>query len=93
LSFVAVDYGSEEKFSLKEAIEILGGDIIGKELMEKYGGFPVSSKFYDLKTPLFHHLHLDMKAAARVGKLGKPECYYFPHQFAIEFGKERAPFL
>ena len=30
--------------------------------------------------PLFHHLHLDFEAAARVGRLGKPEAYYFPPQ-------------
>lgn len=93
LSFVAVDYGSDEKFSLKEAIAALGASIIGGELMQKYNGFPVFSKFYDLKTPLFHHLHLDMEAAARVGKLGKPECYYFPRQFASHTGEMNATYF
>jgi hypothetical protein len=93
LSFVAVDYGSDEKFSLKEAIEVLGAEIIGGELFDKYGGFPVFSKFYDLTTPLFHHLHLDMEAAARVGKLGKPECYYFPRQFASHTGQMNATYF
>ena len=93
LSFVAVDYASDEKFSLKEAIEVLGAAVIGKELIDKYGGFPVFSKFYDLKTPLFHHLHLDMEAAARVGKLGKPECYYFPRQFASHTGEINATYF
>jgi hypothetical protein len=93
LSFVAVDYGSDEKFSLKEAIAALGAEIIGTELWEKYKGFPVFSKFYDLKTPLFHHLHLDMAAAARVGKLGKPECYYFPRQFASHTGEMNATYF
>jgi hypothetical protein len=93
LSFVAVDYGSDEKFSLKEAIQILGADLVGGELMSKYNGWPVFSKFYDLTTPLFHHLHLDMEAAARVGKLGKPECYYFPRQFASHTGEMDATYF
>jgi hypothetical protein len=61
--------------------------------LSKYGGWPVFSKFYDLTTPLFHHLHLDMEAAARVGKLGKPECYYFPRQFASHSGEMDATYF
>ena len=38
------------------------------------------SKFFDFEYPLFHHLHLDFVAAARVGALGKPEAYYYPPQ-------------
>jgi hypothetical protein len=93
LSFVAVAYGSDEKFSLKEAIQALGADLVGEELMDEYGGWPVFSKFYDLTTPLFHHLHLDMDAAERVGKLGKPECYYFPHQYASHSGEMDATYF
>ncbi|GHV83099.1 hypothetical protein AGMMS50212_04390 [Spirochaetia bacterium] len=93
LSFVAVDYGSNEKFSLKEAVQVLGAELIGKELIEKYGGMPVFSKFYDLTTPLFHHLHLSMEAAEKVGKLGKPECYYFPRQYASHSGEMNATYF
>ena len=39
------------------------------------------SKFFDYEGPLFHHLHLDFESAQRVGKLGKPEAYYFPPQY------------
>ncbi|HEX7754544.1 MAG TPA: hypothetical protein VF421_04325, partial [Niabella sp.] len=60
------------KFTLKEAIDVLGKDIIGEELMQQYGGWPMYSKFFDFAAPLFHHLHLDFEAAARVGRLGKP---------------------
>jgi hypothetical protein len=38
------------------------------------------AKFFDYKLPLFHHLHLDEIAAARIGRLGKPEAYYYPVQ-------------
>jgi len=66
-----------EKFTLKEAIDLLGKDIVGDELMKKYGGWPMYSKFYDYVDPLFHHLHLDFDTAAAVGRLGKPEGYYY----------------
>jgi hypothetical protein len=67
-----------EKFTLKETVDLLGGEIVGKELMQKYGGWPMYSKFFDFGAPLFHHLHLGFEAAEKVGRLGKPEAYYFP---------------
>ena len=35
-------------------------------------------KFFDFGAPLSHHLHLEDAAAARVGRIGKSEPYYFP---------------
>ncbi len=70
----------EDKFLLRDAVELLGKDLIGTELIEKYGTWPMYSKFFDYFDPLFHHLHLSFEAAARVGRLGKPEAYYFPPQ-------------
>jgi hypothetical protein len=69
-----------EKFLLKETVDVLGEQIVGKELMQKYGGWPMYSKFFDYQAPLFHHLHLGFDTAAAVGRLGKPEAYYFPPQ-------------
>ncbi|HKK61043.1 MAG TPA: hypothetical protein VJ951_00700 [Bacteroidales bacterium] len=69
-----------DKFTLKNAQEILGKGLVGPELMEKYGGWPMYSKFFDFQAPLFHHVHLDFEAAKRVGRLGKPEAYYYPPQ-------------
>ncbi len=69
-----------EKFTLKEAVDVLGADLIGAELQSRYGTWPMYSKFFDYMEPLFHHLHLDFTAAARVGWLGKPEAYYYPLQ-------------
>jgi hypothetical protein len=67
-----------EKFLLKEAVDELKDKIVGTELMTRHGGWPMYSKFFDYLAPLFHHLHLDFPAAALVGRLGKPEAYYFP---------------
>lgn len=80
MSYVCVDYSSDEKFSLRKAVQVLREELVGKELMEKYNGWPMYSKFFDNEASLFHHLHLTFEDAARVGKLGKPECYYFPKQ-------------
>lgn len=80
MSYVAPSDNIEDKFLFKDAVDELGEEIIGKELKEKYGTWPMYSKFFDYETPLFHHLHLDDVAAGRVGRLGKPEAYYFPPQ-------------
>ncbi|MGI6705515.1 MAG: hypothetical protein ACOX6S_04390 [Clostridia bacterium] len=80
MSYVAPSDNIEDKFLFKDAVEELGADLIGKELQEKYGTWPMYSKFFDYETPLFHHLHLDDLAASRVGRIGKPEAYYFPPQ-------------
>jgi len=47
-----------EKFQLKQAVDELKDGIVGSELMNKYGGWPMYSKFFDYLAPLFHHLHL-----------------------------------
>jgi mannose-6-phosphate isomerase class I len=93
MSYVAVSYESDEKFSLKEAIEEFGSQLIGEELMKKYGGWPMYSKFFDFANPLFHHVHLMFEDAARVGKLGKPESYYFPAQLNNHGGEFNATYF
>jgi hypothetical protein len=69
-----------DKFLFKNAVEELGADIIGRELADQYGTWPMYSKFFDYFDPLFHHLHLDFEAASKVGRLGKPEAYFYPPQ-------------
>lgn len=87
MSYVCIGYDTDKKFSLRSAVRSLGKELVGKELMDKYNGWPMYSKFFDNENPLFHHLHLGFEAAARVGKLGKPECYYFPKQLNNYFGE------
>lgn len=93
MSYVAVSPDSDKKFSLKEAVEVLQERLIGKELMETYGGWPMYSKFFDFENPLFHHVHLTFEDAARVGKLGKPESYYFPRQLNNYSGECNATYF
>ena len=79
LSYVETTGNPCDKINLKEFVETLGSELIGY-LQDKYGTWPMYSKFFDYNEPLFHHLHLDFEAAARVGKIGKPEAYYYPPQ-------------
>ena len=81
LSYIFIEDGArKEKILLKDAIEIMGADIIGSNMMEKYGGWPIYSKFFDNMEPLPLHLHQDIEKAANVGRKAKPEGYYFPKQ-------------
>ena len=81
MSYVSYGTTPEEKFLLKDAVEELGAELIGEEFLKKYGTWPMYAKFFDNELPLFHHLHLDFDAAARIGWQGKPEAYYFPRQY------------
>lgn len=81
LSYVSYSTNPEDRFTLKEAVETLGAALIGQDMMDRFGTWPIYSKFFDYDVPLFHHLHLDFDKAAKVGRLGKPEAYYFPPQY------------
>jgi hypothetical protein len=80
MSYISCSDTPTDKILFKDAISELGEALIGAKLMEKYGTWPMYSKFFDYKLALFHHMHLDNTAAKRVGRLGKPEAYYFPAQ-------------
>lgn len=87
LSYVAAGEAGKQRFTLRDAQDELGAQLVGQRLMDDCGGWPMYSKFFDYDTPLFHHLHLDFAAAARVGRLGKPESYYFPPQLNNHLGR------
>ena len=93
LSYVAPTDDIDDKFLFRDAVEELGTDIIGPELKAKYGTWPMYSKFFDYRLPLFHHLHLDDAAAGRVGYSGKPEAYYFPPQLNSYLGEFPATYF
>jgi len=80
-SYVSCGENKEDRFLLKSAVEVLGAALIGEDMMARFGTWPMYSKFFDYDVPLFHHLHLDFAAAAKVGALGKPEAYYYPPQY------------
>jgi hypothetical protein len=70
----------DERFTLKEAVDEMGAELIGETIWNRYGKWPVYSKFFDNMGPIPHHLHQSKAQAALVGREGKPESYYFPPQ-------------
>lgn len=78
LSYIQTKNGKQ--FLLKDAVKILGERLIGEELQNKYGTWPIFAKFFDYRNPLYFHFHPKEEVAKRVGCSAKPECYYFPPQ-------------
>ena len=78
LSYIEFNGG---KALLKEAIETVGDQFLGAEVMHREGGWNFFCKFFDNLGPIPHHLHQNDEYAARVGQRGKPEAYYFPPQY------------
>lgn len=79
LSYIYVSEG--QKVTLRDALTEMGADIIGQHAIDTYGGWVMYSKFFDNMYPLPHHVHQSDEKAADVGKLGKPEAYYYPPQY------------
>jgi hypothetical protein len=68
------------RFTLKDAVDSHGAEMIGKPIWDKYKKWPVYSKFFDNLGPIPHHMHQTAEQAAKLGREGKPESYYFPPQ-------------
>ncbi len=80
MSYIVAGKEGKEKILLRDAVELLGAEIIGEQLWKKYRKWPMFSKFFDNAGPLPHHIHHRDEHAKRVGAEGKPEMYFFPSQ-------------
>jgi len=80
MSYIDPSGCPQDRLLFKDAVDALGAVLIGETLKQKYGTWPMYSKFFDYEVPLFHHLHLQEEDARRIGRAGKPEAYYFPPQ-------------
>ena len=81
LSVVVYETDKEQQFFLlKEAINFLKEELIGKRIWDEYQGWPMYSKFFDNKGALPYHIHHRDHHAQLIGQKGKPEAYYFPPQ-------------
>ncbi len=69
-----------DRFPLKDAVAAHGSEMIGEAIWSKYKKWPVYSKFFDNLGPIPHHMHQNAEQAAKLGREGKPESYYFPPQ-------------
>lgn len=82
LSYVVVQNGgAPERILLKEAVDEIGDELLGQDVMSERGGWNILCKFFDNLGPIPHHMHQMDEHAAKVGQKGKPEAYYFPPQF------------
>ncbi|MDX1979398.1 MAG: hypothetical protein SFV51_03955 [Bryobacteraceae bacterium] len=66
---------------MKTAIDEIGDEFLGSDVMSREGGWNLLCKFFDNLGPIPHHMHQSEEDAARVGRRGKPEAYYFPPQY------------
>ncbi len=78
LSYIAID---GQRVLLKKAIEEIGDQLLGADVMAREGGWNLLCKFFDNLGPIPHHMHQTDEFARRVGAKGKPEAYYFPPQY------------
>jgi hypothetical protein len=78
-------YFQGKKVLFKEAIETRGDKFLGADIMARDGGWNLLCKFFDNLGPIPHHMHQMDKHAQLVGRLGKPEAYYFPPQYNFKF--------
>lgn len=81
LSFIVYEEGQRvHRALLRDAVDLLKGELIGQRLWDAYKSWPMYSKFFDNMGPLPHHIHHNDEKAALIGQKGKPEAYYFPPQ-------------
>ena len=81
LSYLVIRCGAQpRKILLKEAVQLMEDIFLGKSVMEKHGGWMVLTKLFDNLGPIPHHMHQMDEHAKNVGRIGKPEAYYFPPQ-------------
>lgn len=78
LSYAVVE---GQRFTLRDAVAEDGPRLIGRAMFDRYGRWPVYSKFFDNMGPIPHHMHQGFEHAKLVGQEGKPESYYFPPQY------------
>jgi hypothetical protein len=84
LSFLALE--STERVTLKEAVELAGPMIMGKEYASTHTGLGRLAKLFDYQYRLPYHIHHMKKHANLVGRNSKEEAYYFPE--GLDMGEE-----
>jgi len=73
-SYLAID---GEKIHLKEACEIAGPAIMGKEYARHHKDLDRLLKIYDFACRIFYHIHQQDEDAAKIGMNSKEEAYHF----------------
>src|SRR5205807_10038382 len=61
-----------QRFTLADAVQEAGEQLIGSSIFRRYKKWPVYSKFFDNMGPIPHHMHQNAAQAKLVGQEGKP---------------------
>jgi hypothetical protein len=93
MSFVNADGDPGHTVLFEDFVTGLGPELYGQSLHDKYGTWPMYSKFYDYNEPLFHHVHHSPEACAKVGVTPKHEHYFFPKQYNNHLGTRPTTFF
>ena len=78
---------------LDELIANQKAAVVGSRLWDTYRKWPVYSKFYDNLLPLPFHMHPMDKHAELIGRVGKPEAYYYAPQMNNYLGDQSITYL
>jgi len=89
LSFLCIE--SNERITLKDAVEAAGNLIMGKEYSKKHKGLSRLAKIFDYADRLPFHIHQMQRHAKLVGQNSKDEAYYFPE--GIDMGPHPETFF
>jgi len=89
LSYLAAT--DDFSISLKDAIDLLPGRIMGESYAKKHKGLGRLAKIFDYKYRLPYHIHQMKQHAALVGQNPKEEAYYFPE--GVDMGEEAESYL
>jgi len=73
-----------QRILFKEAVDVIGDELLGTDVMERENGWNLLCKFFDNLGAIPHHLHQTDEFAGLVGQKGKPEAYYFPPQYNMK---------
>lgn len=84
LSFLALP--AKDRITLKEAVEIAGEAIMGREYSASHNGLGRLAKLFDYQYRLPFHIHHRKQHANLVGRNPKEEAYYFPE--GVDMGDE-----
>ena len=85
---VSLVVGSDGLIPFDAFVAHLGADLLGSRLWDRFGGWPMYSKFFDNQQPLPFHMHQMEKHAKLVGKQGKPEAYYYAPEMNNHLGDQ-----
>ncbi|MFT4110817.1 hypothetical protein [Propionicimonas sp.] len=76
-----------------EFIEHHGANLVGERIWNSHGTWPVFAKFFDNQQALPFHIHHRDEHAVPLGKLSKPEAYYYSPQMNNHLATQPVSFL